>query len=158
MHDPSPPEIRFGRINLPLRRASDRGTITVAVTPRIRQLADGKSVIEWRTAVGQLHRDPREGPALITLYPTGNTMEECYCFHDRCHRENGPAVIEYAEDGTVRAEEHWLHGFEISRCRHDRRSQDSYKRAATLRHPRSRRSAAARTRRPCARLNVRSAV
>jgi hypothetical protein len=72
-------------------------------------------VVEWLSASGQLHRDPREGPALIVRYPTGRIMEECYCLHDRCHREDGPAVIEYAEDGSVRGEEYWLHGLEIAR-------------------------------------------
>jgi hypothetical protein len=72
-------------------------------------------VIEWLSASGQLHRDPREGPALIVCYPTGRVMEECYCVHDRCHREDGPAVIEYGEDGSVRGEEYWLHGLEVSR-------------------------------------------
>ncbi len=115
MKHPSPPQIRYARISLPLRRRSDRKTITCAAGPRKRKLRDGRSVIEWLSASGQLHRDPREGPALIVRYPTGRVMEECYCLHDRCHREDGPAVIEYAEDGSIRGEECWLHGLEIAR-------------------------------------------
>jgi hypothetical protein len=45
-------------------------------------------------------------------------MEECYCVHDRCHREDGPAVIEYGEDGSVHGEECWLYGLEVARRRY----------------------------------------
>lgn len=51
----------------------------------------------------------------MIYYPSGRLMEESYCFHDRCHREDGPAVIEYDERGSVIGEECWLHGIEIKR-------------------------------------------
>jgi hypothetical protein len=42
-------------------------------------------------------------------------MEESYCVHDRFHRLNGPAVIEYDETGGVYAEESWLEGLQLQR-------------------------------------------
>jgi hypothetical protein len=71
--------------------------------------------VEWLSSAGQLHRDPSEGPALLIFYPTGKLMEENYCYHDRCHREDGPAVVEYDEYGRIVSEEHWLYGLEVER-------------------------------------------
>ena len=88
---------------------------TVVTTPRQRDLPDGTSVTEWLTAAGELHRDPRDGPALVIYWPNGGIMEESYCFHDRLHREDGPAVIEYDECGSICAEERWLDGLELAR-------------------------------------------
>ena len=39
---------------------------------------------------------------------------ECYYLNDSCHKVNGPAIIEYDEDGEVKIERYFLNHIEIT--------------------------------------------
>jgi len=49
-------------------------------------------------------------PADIFYYENGQIYCEIYYKHDKLHRTDGPARIEYNIDGAIRTEEYWLNG------------------------------------------------
>ena len=90
----------------------------------------------WTNVQGQLHRD--DGPAMIIYnedgsieskvwvgmgeevtevrfkhWPNGNMKEELWFKNEKPHRDDGPAGIEYNEDGSIKKEEWWKDGNKI---------------------------------------------
>lgn len=52
-------------------------------------------------------------PAFVTWHENGQVMIQEWYRNGKYHREAGPAVIEYAEDGRVKAEKYYLDGVEV---------------------------------------------
>ena len=52
----------------------------------------------------QLHRE--DGPAIIEYYEDGKIKIEKYIINNNQHREDGPAIIEYYEDGKIKIEKY----------------------------------------------------
>lgn len=54
----------------------------------------------WTDSKSELHKE--DGPAFIQYFENGNKLREVWDNHGYAHREDGPAVTEYHPDGTVR--------------------------------------------------------
>lgn len=52
-------------------------------------------------------------PAFVTWHASGQVMIQEWYRDGKYHREDGPAVIEYAENGRVKAEKYYLDGEEV---------------------------------------------
>jgi len=58
------------------------------------------------------HRE--NGPAVIWYYENGNIKKyESYYKDGKWHRENGPAIIQYYDNGKIEIEAYYLNGIEI---------------------------------------------
>jgi antitoxin component YwqK of YwqJK toxin-antitoxin module len=55
-----------------------------------------------------LHRE--DGPAVLNWYENGNVMREHYCIEGKLHREDGPAQRYYYEDGSIKWEAWCVNG------------------------------------------------
>lgn len=64
--------------------------------------------IEHRDENGFLHRD--DGPALELWLEDGQKSCEWYCLHGKRHREDGPADIGWHKNGQKRCEYYWVNG------------------------------------------------
>lgn len=65
---------------------------------------------------GKIHRD-EDKPSRILYYPSNNEnksiRQETYFYMDRIHRDNGPAIIDYYPDGSIKQELYCKDGFYI---------------------------------------------
>jgi hypothetical protein len=69
-------------------------------------------ILETHRLKGKLHRAAVDGPAYIRRdEETGALREELYCWKGRLHREEGPARLEYNENGVAVVEWHCRHGW-----------------------------------------------
>ena len=57
------------------------------------------------------HRD--NGPAIIYYYENKNIKEKWWCKNGEYHRDNGPAVICYDENQNIINEEFYLNGEKV---------------------------------------------
>src|SRR5262245_61993999 len=73
-------------------------------------LATGVVVRESYQVGDKLHRNPREGPAVITRSEeTGFILTQEYYVNDQLHRKDGPAFL-MSEFGPRRLEVYYRHG------------------------------------------------
>ena len=72
----------------------------------------GIVLLEMHRLNGRLHRNSKQGPALIHRHPdTGTVIEERYYWNGRLHREDGAAVLEYNYLNSVpMSEMYYRHG------------------------------------------------
>lgn len=70
------------------------------------------TIYDDRSGGFRLHRDEREGPALIERNPeSGLIVYAMYYWRGRRHREGGPAAIEYSQNGeTLLGIDYMQHG------------------------------------------------
>ena len=52
------------------------------------------------------HND--DGPAYIEFYENGNKKEEFYYLNGNYHNDQGPALIRYWVNGDIKAQTYWL--------------------------------------------------
>ena len=83
------------------------------------------ALIEWwgwdNNGVKYLHRD--NGPAYIVYYleiEESSVFSESYHYNNLCHRLDGPAVIYYNEDGSIREQWYCLLGRDIPKLDFDK--------------------------------------
>jgi antitoxin component YwqK of YwqJK toxin-antitoxin module len=57
---------------------------------------------------GKLHRE--DGPAVIKYFEDGKIQKEHYFRMNEYHRLDGPALIIYDENGSIKYQEYWIHG------------------------------------------------
>ena len=67
-----------------------------------------KQKIEHRNSKGQLHCE--DGPAFINYYENGSKKYEAYYLNDKLHRTDGPATIGYYENGSKNYEVYYSNG------------------------------------------------
>ncbi len=60
-----------------------------------------------------LHRT--DGPAVIEYYENGKVKKELYYFEGKIHRTDGPAVIEYDLEGNIKRKMFYLKGKKVSK-------------------------------------------
>jgi len=65
----------------------------------------------WLDIDGLVHRP--DGPAYVRHDPDGSRVEHWYLRH-RLHRTSGPAIVEWARDGSVRRAQWWVAGREVT--------------------------------------------
>lgn len=56
-----------------------------------------------------IHRDHREGPAIVGYNSDDEIVLEFYFENNKKHHESGPAVIRYGPDDNIH-QEYWLYG------------------------------------------------
>jgi len=56
-----------------------------------------------------------DGPAFIEYRENGNIRYESYWINGKLHRLNGPAVIRYNMNGSIQYIEYWLNGIEYTK-------------------------------------------
>ncbi|MFE0757981.1 hypothetical protein ACFW16_28735 [Inquilinus sp. NPDC058860] len=88
------------------RAAPDAGRL-----PLIVYRGDGTPKSEWRFAPGASGRI--RGPAYVQRRLDGSRIEHWYR-ESRLHRTDGPAVIEWTEDGCIRKAEWWIDGQDVT--------------------------------------------
>jgi len=64
------------------------------------------------------HRE--DGPALIEYDNDGNLLCEEYMFNGKYHRLNGPAYIEYIEDGSIYHESYHIYGTKYTKEQYEK--------------------------------------
>ena len=85
------------------------------IEKRIYQLKDG-SYDERYHKKGDIYYWHREdGPALIGYYEDGSIYSEGFWINNDIHREDGPAVIYYNKDGSIKYEEYWVNDIELTK-------------------------------------------
>ena len=80
-----------------MKRDRDRRRKLITVT----SLNTGAIIEERYVFDGVLHREPREGPALVKRAEDGTTVFIGYYLDGRQHREDGPSRTEYWPDGSI---------------------------------------------------------
>jgi hypothetical protein len=65
-------------------------------------------ISEWWCSDDKCHRDG--GPAVIDYNDDGSVAREEWFCNGKCHRDGGPAVIDYNDDGSVAREEWFCNG------------------------------------------------
>ena len=60
-----------------------------------------------------LHRE--DGPAIIRYRQDGSIVFEGYYIEGELHREDGPADIDYYEDGSIKYEAYYIEGKRLSK-------------------------------------------
>ena len=61
----------------------------------------------------KLHRE--DGPAIIHYYENGNIEEEYYFINGKSHREDGPADIWYDKNGNIQSEWYYINNKEVTK-------------------------------------------
>ena len=59
----------------------------------------------------KIHRD--NGPAVIEYYDNGNKEREYYYKDGKQHNDKGPGFISYNEDGSIKNKTYWLNGNKV---------------------------------------------
>ena len=81
---------------------------------------EGKSKIDYKKLPltneihyknNKIHRD--DGPAVIEYYDNGNKRSECYYKDGKKHNDKGPGFISYHEDGRIKNKTYWLNGKKV---------------------------------------------
>ena len=62
---------------------------------------------------GKYHRE--DGPAFIEYRNDGSIWSKHYCINGKFHREDGPAFIEYNSNGNIASERYYINGIESSK-------------------------------------------
>ena len=65
---------------------------------------------DWTLPNGKYHRE--DGPAMILYYENGNKEREQWSNNDKCHREYKPAQTWYNKDGSIALVRYWINGKE----------------------------------------------
>jgi antitoxin component YwqK of YwqJK toxin-antitoxin module len=52
-------------------------------------------------------------PSIISYYPNGNKEKEFWYNEKVLHREDGPSIVLYNEDGSINSERWFLNGVEL---------------------------------------------
>jgi len=73
---------------------------------------------EWYKLNGKRHRE--DGPAVIYYYENGNIKIEYYYINGNSHRENGPADIWYYENGSIKCEYYFINGKQLTKEQFDK--------------------------------------
>jgi hypothetical protein len=68
---------------------------------------------EWLNKDNRFHRE--SGPAVIYFYENGNIKYEGYYLNGKQHREDGPALIQYNHNRNIICEEYHLNNIEYSK-------------------------------------------
>ena len=74
---------------------------------------DGRLRSEYWTKYNYYHRE--DGPAVILYHENGNIECEEWWYYGKPHRKNGPAITYYYENGNVKAERWYQRGHGVHR-------------------------------------------
>jgi len=68
-----------------------------------------------------LTRHRTDGPAVIQYYDNGLVKYEEYWVNDKCHRLGGPAIIQYNEDCNIEYESYYIKGTIYTKEQYDKK-------------------------------------
>lgn len=86
----------------------------------IEEIEEGKSKIDYKKLPitkevyyknNKIHRD--NGPSIIEYYDNGNKEREYYYKDGKQHNDKGPGFISYREDGSIKNKTYWLNGKKV---------------------------------------------
>ena len=86
----------------------------------IEEIEEGKSKIDYKKLPitkevyyknNKIHRD--NGPSIIEYYDNGNKEREYYYKDGKQHNDKGPGFISYNEDGSIKNKTYWLNGKKV---------------------------------------------
>lgn len=74
--------------------------------------SNGQLNSKWYTLDDLVHRDPKEGPAILSFDKHGSIASIEYLLNGKYHRdpEDGPAIKAYSSEGYLISEEYRLNG------------------------------------------------